>query len=87
MTLFLLYIKSNQMPLKNLLTFIIIIKIFLLAYCPTLPKPLNGDVVISSNGTKSTAEYSCTPGYEVLGEPVLTCLPDGSWDVVEPLCG
>jgi hypothetical protein len=31
--------------------------------------------------------YSCVTGFTLVGQSVLVCKSDGSWDFVEPTCG
>ncbi|XP_053399661.1 sushi, von Willebrand factor type A, EGF and pentraxin domain-containing protein 1-like isoform X2 [Mercenaria mercenaria] len=49
--------------------------------CPTLPSVsvVTGSVSLATNGTATTAEYSCPQGYEVKGLQTLTCNSDGTW--------
>lgn len=52
------------------------------AACTQLPRPANGDVAVSG----TTATYSCTAGYELVGAGTRTCQADGSWSGAEPMC-
>jgi hypothetical protein len=44
-------------------------------------------VTLSSNGTLSQAEFSCSTGYHIAGDEIISCQTDGLWDGVDPLCG
>ena len=53
----------------------------------------NGEVLYSRDPSTSdsfmsgtVATYSCTDGYELVGEEKRTCLVDGTWTGAEPYC-
>ena len=56
--------------------------------CADLPDITNGEVSFSSsiNFPGSTATYTCTVGYTLVGNATRTCLESGEWSGVEPLC-
>ena len=55
-------------------------------HCQNLTSPIMGDVVIITNGTRSTAVYSCQSGYHVHGKVEIVCTDIGLWDVPPPVC-
>lgn len=34
----------------------------------------------------SRCDYTCVPGYRIIGQHSRTCQPDGSWSGIEPVC-
>ena len=57
--------------------------------CPTL-QPVSvstGSVTLVTNGTTTTAQYSCPQGYDVKGSQTLTCNSDGTWNNEPSDCG
>ena len=54
--------------------------------CPVLIPQSNTKVSESENTYNSVVEYSCNPGYELIGILVRTCLANGSWSGSEPTC-
>ena len=54
--------------------------------CPALNPPPRGRVEITSNGTTSVADYSCSPGYILIGVGQRTCSTDRTWTSAEPTC-
>ncbi|XP_060599172.1 P-selectin-like [Ruditapes philippinarum] len=44
---------------------------------------VNPKTKVSAN---STANFSCYSGYKLIGEPILTCLPNGTWNLKPPTC-
>lgn len=57
-----------------------------LANCPSLDKPNNGDVSVSSTAPGSTANYSCGSGYALNGPVTVKCKSDGTWSDAAPSC-
>ena len=55
-------------------------------HCQNVTSPIMGDVVIISNGTRSTAVYSCQSGYHVHGNMEVVCTDVGLWDFSPPVC-
>lgn len=55
--------------------------------CPDLIKPSDGNVLLSSNGSVSSAIFECLSGYEIYGERELTCQENGTWNYAAPSCG
>ena len=51
-------------------------------------RPDNGNISIETNGTISTAVYSCDVGYSVAdaGLHSVTCQSNGSWESHTPSC-
>ena len=58
----------------------------ILGLCPTLTIPSNGQVIFSKLYEGSYANYSCNPGYDLLGSPVIVCNSTGKWDPAPPIC-
>ncbi|KAL4229789.1 hypothetical protein ACF0H5_010180 [Mactra antiquata] len=54
--------------------------------CPDLSQVTGGTLSLSTNGTFSTAEYTCDSNYEIQGETTIRCLSNGTWSTVEPHC-
>ncbi|XP_019647923.1 PREDICTED: LOW QUALITY PROTEIN: sushi, von Willebrand factor type A, EGF and pentraxin domain-containing protein 1-like [Branchiostoma belcheri] len=53
--------------------------------CPVLAAPLNGHMT-GGHEFGNHLQFSCNPGYELLGGSTLTCQADGTWDGPEPVC-
>ncbi|XP_046391090.1 sushi, von Willebrand factor type A, EGF and pentraxin domain-containing protein 1 [Ischnura elegans] len=52
--------------------------------------PLNAEVSLSDGGSlkpSTTATYSCDDGYELFGNPTVTCSANGKWQGEQPFCG
>lgn len=61
--------------------------IFCISDCGSLQSPLNGNVEQASGTTYGqTATFSCSVGYEIFGADQTTCMADGKWSNVVPLC-
>lgn len=56
--------------------------------CPNPPMIVNGAYSLTSNTTMfgSAVEYSCDPGYELVGERIMTCNIAGYWDAQPGYC-
>ena len=54
--------------------------------CPVLIPLSFMKISESPNLHKSVVEYSCNPGYELIGNQVRTCLASGHWSGSEPSC-
>ncbi|CAI8052865.1 CUB and sushi domain-containing protein 3 [Geodia barretti] len=54
--------------------------------CPTLNDPDNGNLKLSGNTFGDTAEYTCNNGFNLIGESILMCGPDGQWIGNPPVC-
>ncbi|KAI8498233.1 hypothetical protein Bbelb_241770 [Branchiostoma belcheri] len=55
------------------------------AWCPLLAHPTNG-FVSSSNSYRDVVNFTCEPGYKLVGASSLTCLSDGTWNRTSPTC-
>ena len=55
--------------------------------CNKLTSPTNGAVTLTSDGSTTVANFSCSLGYTMTGSSLLTCKADGSWDFTSPACG
>ena len=47
--------------------------------CGSLPDPANGQVTLNSTGFHSMANYTCDPGYGLVGNATRICQLDGTW--------
>lgn len=57
--------------------------------CPQPPMIVNGGFSLSNNNSTmfgSAVEYSCEPGFELIGERVITCNLAGYWDAQPGYC-
>jgi len=56
--------------------------------CPNPPLLANGDVSLSNNvtGFGTVAQYTCFPGFELVGDRSITCNSNGYWDGQSPFC-
>ena len=54
--------------------------------CPSLNDPANGNVNVSGDSFGQTAEYTCNNGFNLIGDSILTCGPDGQWSGNPPVC-
>ncbi|XP_053399292.1 CUB and sushi domain-containing protein 3-like [Mercenaria mercenaria] len=54
--------------------------------CPLLVSPDSGSVSMTTDGSVSTAVFSCTADYHVVGNVISVCGEDGSWNSTEPVC-
>lgn len=76
-------ILSNPLPLvSNLKTLCIGVVI----ECPLLRPPVNGDVGLSGNTPGSTASYTCSTGFILVGNDNRFCQGDGTWSGSDPTC-
>ncbi|XP_078664124.1 uncharacterized protein LOC144907195 [Branchiostoma floridae x Branchiostoma belcheri] len=53
--------------------------------CPLLAAPANG-AMTGSNFYQDVAQFTCDPGYNLLGNPALTCQADATWSGNVPTC-
>ena len=67
-------------------TLVIYVYVFTVS-CPDLSDPASGQVQTSTDGSKSTAEFSCSSGYYLSGIARLTCELTGLWSDNVPTCG
>ena len=54
--------------------------------CGGLPDPVNGKVRISSSMLGGIALYTCSPGYDVVGEVRRECLCNSTWSGSKTVC-
>ena len=56
--------------------------------CGSLPFPSNGLVTLlnSSTGRFSLVQYSCLPGFMLVGETLRQCQTNGQWSGMAPTC-
>ena len=54
--------------------------------CGSLNDPENGKVTVKDTFLGSVANYSCDPGYALIGDAMRTCLGDGTWFGNQPTC-
>ncbi|KAL4230224.1 Sushi [Mactra antiquata] len=55
--------------------------------CNTLAMPSGGNVKLTTDGISTTASFTCSVGYTLSGNTLLTCMSDGTWDLSSPSCG
>ena len=55
--------------------------------CPILEEPQSGRLTQTSDGRTTVATFTCLDGYTLIGNNVLACLSDSSWNATEPICG
>ncbi|KAJ8039552.1 Complement factor B [Holothuria leucospilota] len=46
----------------------------------------NGETIVFSTAVNGTAMFRCRSGFELIGEPVLTCQETGQWNGSIPVC-
>ena len=54
--------------------------------CGKLAAPTNGDITVTRALFMGTANYSCKPGYDLVGDETRTCTASGSWNSTTPFC-
>ena len=54
--------------------------------CPVLSHPKNWKVFTTGVSVTDTATFTCSTGYELVGDSTLTCQSDGTWDNPTPVC-
>ena len=54
--------------------------------CPPVASIDNGQVVSTGFVPGETLTYSCYEGFELVGNPVRTCLANGEWSGQGPVC-
>lgn len=54
--------------------------------CGTLANPQNGQVTFSSTSIGATAQYSCNPGFILVGDKTRTCQSNREWSGMAPVC-
>ncbi|KAI8507036.1 hypothetical protein Bbelb_154750, partial [Branchiostoma belcheri] len=53
--------------------------------CPLLSAPTNG-AMTGTNFYQDMATFTCDSGYDLVGNPILTCQADATWDLTVPIC-
>ena len=76
---------SERVCLDN--GFTIFCAIIFVVSCPSLIPPASGSLTISSEGTRTVANYTCLSDYKLLGSAERVCSEDGVWDSTDPVCG
>lgn len=59
----------------------------ILAKCDDIASPSDGNVSMVTNGTHTTAIYTCGVGFTLEGVVEPACQEDGSWSTSPPTCG
>ena len=54
--------------------------------CSTLPNPADGVVTWNGLTSGSTANYTCSSGYQLTGDQTRTCQNTGIWSGQAPTC-
>ena len=70
--------------LKVLKTHIILLT--LTVVCPTLSDPSNGRVDQRGDRPGDRASYTCSSGYELVGQSSRICQNNGQWSGDAPIC-
>lgn len=74
----------------NYITYCFIFMFYLAIHCET-PSSIANGIFTTSSLTNSTVfgtvvEYTCNKGYKILGPNEITCLPNGQYNRVPPVC-
>ena len=77
------HIVGNQM---QRLIFCLIL-IYILVPCPAVENPVNGTVMLDTDGYISTANYRCNEGHTLKGIQQSVCSSTGEWNIEPPICG
>ena len=59
---------------------------FALVDCGSLSDPANGLVTVTTTTLGSTANYSCSPKYQIGSYPLRICQANGNWSGNVPSC-
>ena len=54
--------------------------------CPSLATPSSGTLDVSTNGSVSTAVYTCANGYNLVGDTIRICQDTGQWTGQDVKC-
>ena len=54
--------------------------------CPVLTIPDNGNITTTGQTLGSYATFSCNEGYNMVGENIRICQPEGYWSASSPTC-
>ncbi|XP_047657900.1 uncharacterized protein LOC113647597 [Tachysurus fulvidraco] len=54
--------------------------------CPTLEKPVDGEMICSGDSYGSSCTFSCNVGFRLLGTSELTCTKTAQWNQETPTC-
>ena len=49
--------------------------------------PLNGNLLLATDGTNTRASFSCDEGFTLKGATEIVCNNVGEWNDQEPVCG
>ncbi|MCL4136014.1 UNVERIFIED_CONTAM: hypothetical protein GTU68_063100, partial [Idotea baltica] len=58
----------------------------LYSWCSELEAPMNGLLKLSGRRSGDTAEFTCDPGYFMVGQETLSCALGGKWSGTPPNC-
>lgn len=47
---------------------------------------MNGSVNMTSNKFEGVATYKCNEGFKLIGNDKQTCMDDGKWSDIPPVC-
>ena len=61
--------------------------IYISVPCPSVDNPVNGTVMLDTDGYISTATYRCSQGYTLKGIQQSICSSNGEWNIEPPICG
>ena len=54
--------------------------------CPALTDPTNGGVSVPGLTVNSVATYTCSSGYNLVGDTQRVCMANGEWIGIVPVC-
>ncbi|KAH3724488.1 hypothetical protein DPMN_050305 [Dreissena polymorpha] len=54
--------------------------------CGAPPELTNGDRTFHNTTANSTVQYTCNPGYDLIGMSTISCLESGTWNSLEANC-
>lgn len=57
-----------------------------IVYCSGKFQIDNGIISGPSNHFNSSLQFTCVPGYRLIGDDIITCLENGSWSGSSPVC-
>lgn len=68
---------------KRILLYSVMPVLLYFSACEDLSNPQNGEILFTG---RSTAQYSCDPGFYLEGEDSRMCFENTSWSGMEPTC-
>ena len=59
---------------------------FISVNCLKPPAPKNGKWIGSNFGFQQQVKVQCNQGHDIVGASSITCLLDGNWSALRPVC-